>query len=813
GRPGSGKSSILRHVALQFVEQNENEDYDIIPVVIEPSNMLQYYNESRNQVFILDDFCGKDKVNNQLLDVWKLDIEKVLNIINQNDSVEHDLFFMEVRKPKTKIFISCNSSVYSSKLFKPLKTHFENFVFELSKVPMTQEERERMMKKYAPDAQVEDLKYDNSQIKFDFPLLCKLSKGKYMNDIQQLFSDPLTTIKADLKKLKTGDNLQFCAVALCTLLNNKFKVQWLNINNETNDIQVRNAVRELCLEFNLDLTNSTDLKRIQNRFGEEMNWLSESDDTFHHIHDEIFNIAAVLCGKSYQRCFINHANSSFIVKQFNFCEEHTDGLINLIAKNRKLYFDRLFKDLENGITYSMFQNIQLKTKSYREAFIEYCHKRNLKFKEILGNLKTTAEEDNPTSKVSKEKKDKHFLPRQNTFVVSEPPLIDCALQGYEDMVDLLLRMNCDVNERDISGRSALFVASAKGHIKTVERLVKNKNEKKEENIENEEYKTNEVNIDLSNNIKRTSLHVACKEGHYDIAKYLIQNGADIFVCDANGYSPLHLASVYGSKEIVELLLDTYKDRGKEIEIEKNDNLGQTPIILASSKGEEQTVKLLLHYKAKISATDKKGFTSLLAASLNGYSNTAKVLIDNKANICHTDNDGRTALFIACEKGHRKIVKMLIERNKEIIKKCDWHHKSPFYIACAEGKFTIANMLFEGGADINCLDEDEKSPIYAASQRGHEKIVRFLLEKNAKIDKTDSHQNLPLHIACKGGFLEIVKLLHIHQHCLSIKNQWNDTAIDIARKQGHQDIVDYLNQQENKLNSANTEITPVVKSNS
>lgn len=797
GRPGSGKSSILHHVALKLVDKYEAEDFDIIPVVIEPSNMLQYYNEKRNQIFLLDDFCGKDKVNNQLLDLWKLDIENILNTVKQSGC-----FTQKAERRITKILISCSASVYDSNKFEPLKKRLSAFVLNLSEFPLTPEEREKMIKKYAPNAQKKDyMPEGTSTTKVDFPLLCKLSKGKSIDEINRLFSDPLNSVKNDLKTVQKEDKLQFCAIALCTLFNNKFETKWLNLNCESCDIRIRKAVIEMCLEFNLDLTILNEFESIQDQFdNKKMDWLNKSGETFHHIHDEIFNIASILCGKTYQRCFINHAPSSFITNRFNFnSEEHCDGLITLKSRNRKLFFNRLFRDLENGVNCSTFQNIQLKNENYRKEFIEYCLSREFKFKEILGNLKKNDVKKNlqintfDDITLLRRKDPVHYL------LESKSPLVDCSYQGLEDMVHLLMRMNYDVNEENSYGKTALFVASAKGHIKVVKRLLENEiyvTETNKDNVENQEYI---VNIDKCDNKKRSPIHVACAERQATVVEYLIQRGADIFAVDEDGYSPLHMACVSGNKDIVEHLLKIYIEKGKVTELEKKDYLGKTPIILASSKGENQIVELLLHYKANISATDKRGLTALLDASLNGFSRTAKVLIENKANICHKDNDGRTALFIACEKGHKKIVKMLIEINQKIIAICDWHHKSPFHIACAEGRLTIATMLFKGGADINLLDEDDKSPIYAACQRGHEKIVEFLLDKDAKTDTSDSHANLPLHIACKGGYLNIVQLLlQNHTHYINFPNQWDEKAKDVAQKQGHKDIVCFLDEQENKF---------------
>ena len=52
----------------------------------------------------------------------------------------------------------------------------------------------------------------------------------------------------------------------------------------------------------------------------------------------------------------------------------------------------------------------------------------------------------------------------------------------------------------------------------------------------------------------TSLHIACRESNFEIAKILVDNGANVNIVDNEGWSPLMRASLAGNKEIVELLL-------------------------------------------------------------------------------------------------------------------------------------------------------------------------------------------------------------------------------------------------------------------
>lgn len=53
----------------------------------------------------------------------------------------------------------------------------------------------------------------------------------------------------------------------------------------------------------------------------------------------------------------------------------------------------------------------------------------------------------------------------------------------------------------------------------------------------------------------TPLHIACVYGHFELARLLIEAGADIEGKTKNGYTALHLAAQYGHRLIIDLLLE------------------------------------------------------------------------------------------------------------------------------------------------------------------------------------------------------------------------------------------------------------------
>ena len=59
--------------------------------------------------------------------------------------------------------------------------------------------------------------------------------------------------------------------------------------------------------------------------------------------------------------------------------------------------------------------------------------------------------------------------------------------------------------------------------------------------------------------KKTALHVAAKNGHVDVAKVLIQNGADVNAVEKDKWTALHLAARNGHVDVAKVLIQNGAD--------------------------------------------------------------------------------------------------------------------------------------------------------------------------------------------------------------------------------------------------------------
>jgi len=112
----------------------------------------------------------------------------------------------------------------------------------------------------------------------------------------------------------------------------------------------------------------------------------------------------------------------------------------------------------------------------------------------------------------------------------------------------------------------------------------------------------------------------------NVVRLLLKHDADMNARENVGSTPLHVAARNGRVEIVRVLLENVANRGGEDDHRKtaiqvvsdyvNDRNaeGKTPLYLASQKGRVEIVHVLLEHGAIVGAKDNGGVTALQVAS-------------------------------------------------------------------------------------------------------------------------------------------------------------------------------------------------------
>merc|ERR1711965_913853 len=128
-----------------------------------------------------------------------------------------------------------------------------------------------------------------------------------------------------------------------------------------------------------------------------------------------------------------------------------------------------------------------------------------------------------------------------------------------------------------------------------------------------------VEARLIRKLSFSPLYIACKNGHVDVARLLLEKGAEVNWANKNGQTPLHIVCLQGHVDAARLLLDN------GAEVDRAINNGATPLHIVCLQGHVDAARLLLEKGAEVDRANKWGQTPLFVACWKGHVDAAQLL--------------------------------------------------------------------------------------------------------------------------------------------------------------------------------------------
>jgi ankyrin repeat protein len=204
--------------------------------------------------------------------------------------------------------------------------------------------------------------------------------------------------------------------------------------------------------------------------------------------------------------------------------------------------------------------------------------------------------------------------------------VQAADRGDLKALQLFLEGGMDCDAQNASGSTALMAAAKNGRIDVVNKLLAQK-----------------LNLNLQDKQGETALMWAAANNQVAVIKVLLTKGADTNLQDQSGWSALMKAVYQGNADCVQALvgesrqevnrallvaaLTGHRDIAKILlengaEVDSRADDGRTPLMLAATRGDNDLVSLLLASGADPTLTDRSGETAGTLALSKGYTELA-----------------------------------------------------------------------------------------------------------------------------------------------------------------------------------------------
>ena len=346
------------------------------------------------------------------------------------------------------------------------------------------------------------------------------------------------------------------------------------------------------------------------------------------------------------------------------------------------------------------------------------------------------------------------------------PLMRAVAAGADAAaVEALLSGKANVRAQDDQNRCALSLAAENSAVppEVLERLI-------------------DAGADpdtLSNGLE-TPLMVACRADNLPAVRVLLRRGADIGLRDQRLWTPLFFAAASGaSADLIRLLaasgasIDETASQGTTplmaalespkgaaalkplLELGTDPNLRNmatvTPLMMATANDDLESVTLLLSFGADPTQGTWDGLTPLMvAARRSRRADLLEALVSAGAPVDQPSGLGMTALMVAAASGNVEGVRSLLALSADVkLKDADGMTALTHSVLARDWNAQAAELLIEGGADIEARTLKDTTPLMEAAYHGNAPAARLLLDAGAHTDTRDRIGWTPLHFAAKN----------------------------------------------------------------
>ncbi|KAF2655726.1 ankyrin, partial [Lophiostoma macrostomum CBS 122681] len=288
---------------------------------------------------------------------------------------------------------------------------------------------------------------------------------------------------------------------------------------------------------------------------------------------------------------------------------------------------------------------------------------------------------------------------------------------------------------------------------------------------------------------QTSLIIAARMGHSEVARLLANAGADIGVQDVTGKTSMHYA-ILNCLPIVDILIKHRQDvihvpdqnqctplhlaarsgsamHGhlatlKIITADILPTIGGIILVAASAAGQLLVVRYLLQVGIDPDSKDSKGQPALAQAAVYGYLHVVEALLQCTADPNIEDSDRLTPLHHAIISRQISVAEVLLDHcamEQSNVDAPDRNRCTPLHHAATSANIPGIRLLLKHNSNLEARSVQRETPLHFSVHSPE--AISILVEAGADLNARDSLMQTSLHIATQKGCVESVRMLISH----------------------------------------------------